>query len=52
LISSPARENEATLFVLMSELAAAGINFTETGVEFRKWPAKAYVPTGIKQKKK
>lgn len=44
--------HEATLFVLMSELAAAGIDFTDTGVQFRKWPAKTYVPTGIKQKKK
>jgi transcriptional regulator with XRE-family HTH domain len=42
--------HEATLFVLMSELTAAGIIFTEQGVEFRKWPAKPYVPTGIKKK--
>ena len=42
--------HEATLFVLMNELAAAGIDFTDTGVKFRKWPAKMYVPTGIKQK--
>jgi hypothetical protein len=34
----------------MNELAAAGIVFTEKGVEFRKWPAKPYVPTGMKQK--
>jgi transcriptional regulator with XRE-family HTH domain len=38
----------ATLAVLMNELAAAGIMFTERGVEFRKWPARPYVPTGIK----
>jgi hypothetical protein len=38
------------LMVLMNELVAAGIVFTERGVEFRKWPAKPYVPTGIKQK--
>jgi hypothetical protein len=31
----------------MSELAAAGIDFTERGVEFRKWHVRAYVPTGI-----
>ncbi|MGY3108566.1 MULTISPECIES: hypothetical protein [unclassified Bradyrhizobium] len=31
----------------MSELSGAGIAFTEKGVEFRKWPPKAYVPTGI-----
>jgi transcriptional regulator with XRE-family HTH domain len=42
--------HESTLFVLMTELAAAGINFTDKGVEFRKWPAKPYVPTGVKQK--
>jgi hypothetical protein len=33
----------------MNELAAAGIVFTEKGVEFRKWPAKPYVPSGIKK---
>jgi hypothetical protein len=42
--------HEATLMVLLNELAAAGIVFTERGVEFRKWPARPYVPTGIKQK--
>jgi transcriptional regulator with XRE-family HTH domain len=41
----------ATLFAMMSELAAAGIVFTGRGVEFRKWPAKAYVPTGIRDKR-
>jgi transcriptional regulator with XRE-family HTH domain len=40
----------ATLHVLMSELAAAGIDFTERGMTFRKWPARRYVPTGIKSK--
>lgn len=44
--------HEATLEVLMSELANAGIVFTERGVEFRKWPLKAYIPTGIKQNKR
>jgi len=43
--------HEATLSVLLNELAAAGIVFTETGVEFRKWPPKAYVPTGLKNRK-
>ncbi|MDA9487954.1 helix-turn-helix domain-containing protein [Bradyrhizobium sp. CCBAU 11361] len=42
---------EATLEVLMSELTAAGIVFTERGVEFRKWPAKGFVPAGIKRKR-
>jgi hypothetical protein len=36
----------------MNELAAAGIVFTERGVEFRKWPPRPYVPTGIKHKRK
>ena len=43
--------HEASLFVIMNELASAGINFTETGVEFRSWPPPQYVPTGIRQKK-
>lgn len=42
--------HESSLFVIMNELAAAGINFTETGVEFREWPPRPYVPTGISQK--
>jgi transcriptional regulator with XRE-family HTH domain len=42
--------HEASLFVIMNELASAGINFTETGVEFRDWPPRPYVPTGIRQK--
>jgi hypothetical protein len=37
----------ATLSVLMNELAAADIAYPERGVEFRKWPARPYVPTGI-----
>jgi len=43
---------QATLLVLMNELAAAGIVFTEYGVQFRKWPARPYVPTGIKNKRR
>lgn len=43
--------HEGTLFVLMNELSNAGIIFTETGVQFRKWPPKAYVPVGIKRNK-
>lgn len=31
---------------------AAGITFTDKGVEFRKGPPKAYVPIGIKHGKK
>jgi transcriptional regulator with XRE-family HTH domain len=41
----------ATLLVLMNELAAAGIVLTKRGVEFRKWPARRYVPVKIKKKK-
>jgi transcriptional regulator with XRE-family HTH domain len=44
--------HQASLFIIMNELAAAGINFTETGVEFREFPPKPYVPTGIKQKER
>ncbi|WP_298876508.1 helix-turn-helix transcriptional regulator [uncultured Bradyrhizobium sp.] len=44
--------HEGTLFVLLNELSNAGIIFTETGVAFRKWPPKAYVPTGIKRRNK
>ena len=39
--------HDATLTVLMNELAAAGIVFTEKGVEFRRWPPAPYVPTGL-----
>jgi transcriptional regulator with XRE-family HTH domain len=37
---------EATLFALMTELRAAGIVFTETGIELRSWPPEPYVPSG------
>jgi hypothetical protein len=43
--------HEATLFVLMNELSNAGIVFTETGVQFQKWPPKPYVPAGTKKKR-
>jgi transcriptional regulator with XRE-family HTH domain len=52
LESGKREPHEATLTVLMNELAAAGIVFTQRGVEFRKWPPKPYVPTGIKRKKR
>lgn len=42
----------STLFALMNELSAAGIVFTETGVEFRSWPPRPYVPTGCSPIKK
>jgi transcriptional regulator with XRE-family HTH domain len=50
LESGKREPHEATLTVLMNELAAAGIVFTERGVEFRKWPPKRYVPTGINKR--
>lgn len=40
--------HDATLFVLMSELAAAGIEFTERGVSFREYPPSPYEPLGIR----
>jgi len=36
----------STLVALMTELNAAGIVFTETGVQFLEWPPRSYVPTG------
>jgi transcriptional regulator with XRE-family HTH domain len=36
----------STVFALINELVAAGIVFTETGVEFRIWPPRPYVPSG------
>ncbi len=52
LESGKREPHEATLTVLMNELAAAGIVFTERGVKFRRWPAKPYTPTGIKRNRK
>jgi hypothetical protein len=43
---------EATLSALITELGAAGIVFTETGVEFLEWPPRPYVPTGCTTIKK
>src|SRR5262245_42669936 len=41
------REPQAsTLAALMTELSAAGIVFTKTGVELLEWPPRPYVPTG------
>ncbi|MBA7466059.1 hypothetical protein ES707_01232 [subsurface metagenome] len=36
----------STLSALISELRAAGIVFTETGVQLLEWPPRPYVPTG------
>jgi transcriptional regulator with XRE-family HTH domain len=43
---------EATLSALLKELSAAGIVFTETGVELLEWPPRRYVPTGCTTIKK
>ena len=52
LESGKREPQEATLTALMSELTAAGIVFTDKGVEFRKWPPKPYVPRRIKGKER
>jgi transcriptional regulator with XRE-family HTH domain len=43
---------EATLTALITELTAAGIVFTETGVEFLEWPPRPYIPAGCTTIKK
>lgn len=42
--------HESSLYIIISELTAAGIVFTDRGVEFSEIPPKEYVPIGIKQK--
>ncbi|UPK36904.1 helix-turn-helix domain-containing protein [Bradyrhizobium sp. 186] len=42
--------HEITLMVVLDQLTAAGIDFTEDGVKVRAWPLKPYVPVGIRQK--
>lgn len=49
LESAKREPHESTLFVLKSELAAAGIEFTERGVSFREFPAEPYTPTGMRR---
>ena len=47
------REPQAsTLSALVTELSAAGVVFTETGVELLEWPPRPYVPTGCATMKK
>lgn len=43
---------EATLAALITELSAAGIVFTDMGVEFSEWPPSPYVPAGCTTLKK
>jgi len=38
LESAKRRPHESTLYVILSELGAAGVNFTPDGVEFREFP--------------
>lgn len=45
LESGKRQPHETTLYVLMTELAAAGIDFTDTGVRFREYPPRPYEPT-------
>ena len=42
----------STLSVLMSELRAAGVVFTDSGIELRSWPLEPYVPSGLVATKK
>lgn len=51
LESTKRAPHPATLFVLIQELAAAGIEFTDTGVRFANYPPPGYVPTAIRQKR-
>jgi len=46
LESGKQEPNPSTVFALINELTAAGVVFTETGVEFRTWPPRPYVPSG------
>src|SRR3954464_14033613 len=46
LESCKRKPQTSTLVALMTELNAAGIVFTETGVQFLEWPPRSYVPTG------
>ena len=44
--------NESIWFAAIDELSAAGVVFTEAGVEFRTWPPSPYVPSGFAMTKK
>jgi len=39
--------HESIWFAAIDELTAAGVVFTEAGVEFRTWPPRPYVPSGF-----
>lgn len=44
--SEKRRPHDATIKVILSELAAAGVEFTEMGVAFKTYPPPKYRPTG------
>jgi len=44
--------HDSIWFAAIDELSAAGIVFTEAGVEFREWPPNEYVPSGLAMVKK
>jgi DNA-binding XRE family transcriptional regulator len=44
--------HESIWFAAMDELTAAGVVFTEAGVEFQTWPPPPYVPSGFALAKK
>jgi transcriptional regulator with XRE-family HTH domain len=44
--------HESIWFAAVDELMAAGVVFTEAGVEFRKWPPNPYVPSGFAMARK
>lgn len=49
--SNKRQPHGASVSVILSELANAGIEFTELGVAFREFPPPEYVPTGITRKR-
>jgi transcriptional regulator with XRE-family HTH domain len=52
LESGACEPESSTLSVLMKELCAAGIVFTDKGIELRSWPLEPYVPAGCVTVKK
>lgn len=43
--------HEATIYIIMSELTAAGVEFDKLGVSLRSYPPPDYVPTGLRGSK-
>lgn len=48
LESAKRTPHPTTLTVILNELTAAGIEFTDAGVEFREYPPRPYTPTGLR----